>query len=137
MRPSTWQRPRWRAHELFVDASCRVVGWAMCGLSDGQWHSLPGWLEGGASVAAGEAIATAYAVELLAPGGRIISDCLAVKKMWDRIRRKPGSVSRAAGSLPCWVLLAEAMARNPTAKCSWMRGQLSAAEATAEGYPAS
>ena len=55
----------------------------------------------------------------------------------DLIRRKPGSVSRAAGSLPCWVLLAEALAQNPTAKCSWMRSHLSAAEAAAEGYPAS
>ncbi len=87
LHPSTGRRPSWRAKELFVDASglqpkeahVRVVGWAICGLSDGQSHSVAGWLEAGASAAAGEATATGHAVELLAPGGRIIADCLAVK----------------------------------------------------------
>jgi hypothetical protein len=67
----------------------RVIGWAVCGLSGGRWRSVQGWLEAGASVATGEAVAAARAVEVVTPGGRAITDCSAVKRMWDRIRRKP------------------------------------------------
>ena len=92
--------PQWRAKELYVDASgrqpkdpqVRIVGWAICCRIGGAWFTVAGWLEPGASVAAGEAVATARAVELLEMCGLIVTDCLAVKKMWDRIRRQPLSV---------------------------------------------
>ena len=113
----------------------RVIGWAICGKVRGVWHEASGWLEPGSTVAAGEAVATARALELLRPGGLVVTDCQAVKRMWDRIRRKPGSVSVLAGGLLCWVLLAEALRRHPTARCAWMRSHRSEEEALAAGYP--
>jgi hypothetical protein len=86
------------------------------------------------SVAAGEAIATARAVEVLEQGGLFVTDCLAVKKMWDRIRRRAFTVVEGV-SLPCWVLLAKALARHPSARCAWMRSHRSAEEARLAGYP--
>ena len=54
----------------------------------------------GDSIAAGEAIATARAVEVLEEGGLIVTDCRAVKEMWDRIRRRAFAVVEGV-SLPC------------------------------------
>ena len=54
--------------------------------------------------------------------------------MWDRIRRKAFSVVEGV-SLPCWVLLAKALARHPSARCAWMRSHRSAEEARLAGYP--
>ena len=110
---SAWTRPAWRADELYADASgrqpkepeVRVVGWAVCCRSNGQWFVVSGWLLPGDSVAAGEATAVARGLEMLNPWGLIITDCLAVKRMWDRIRRQPQSVVNGV-SLPCWMLLA-------------------------------
>ena len=107
-----------------------------CGRSNGRWCSMQGWLGVGASVCAGETVAAAYAVQVLTPEGRVITDCLSVWRMWHRIRRNPGSVSRGV-SHPSWILLAEALAENPSAKCSWMRSHLNAEQAAAEGYPLS
>jgi hypothetical protein len=141
--PSVWQRPEWRAQELFVDGSglqpkdpaVRVVGWAVVGSSNGHWKTASGWLAVGATVAAGEAVAAARAVELLLQGGRVVTDCSAVYDMWHRIRRDPRAVRRGV-SAQCWVLLAEALARHPTAKCSWIRSHLTVEQAVAEGFPA-
>ena len=142
--PSQWQRPAWRADEVFADSSglqpkdpqARVVGWAFCGRSNGRWCSMQGWHGVGASVCAGETVAAAYAVQVLTPEGRVITDCLSVWRMWHRVRRNPGSVSRGV-SHPSWILLAEALAENPSAKCSWMRSHLNGEQAAAEGYPLS
>ena len=139
---SPWVPPQWRAKELYVDASgrqpkdpqVRIVGWAICCRIGGAWFTVAGWLEPGASVAAGEAVATARAVELLEVCGLIVTDCLAVKKMWDRIRRQPLSVVEGV-SHPCWLLLARALARHPTARCAWMRSHRTAEEARLAGYP--
>ena len=142
-KESTWTRPAWRADELYADASgrqpkepeVRVVGWAVCCKIGGQWFVASGWLLPGDSVAAGEATAVARGLEMLNPGGLIVTDCLAVKRMWNRIRRNPGSVSNGV-SLPCWLLLASALAKHPTARCAWMRSHRSAEEARLAGYPA-
>jgi hypothetical protein len=139
---SIWVRPQWRAGELYVDApgrqpkdpQVRIVGWAICGQAGGTWVSIAGWLEPGASVASGEAVAAARGTELLEPWGLLVTDCLAVKKMWSRIRREPHFVIEGV-SHPCWVLLAKALAQHPTARCAWMRSHRSAEEALAEGYP--
>ena len=72
---------------------------------------------------------------MLNPWGLIITDCLAVKRMWDRIRRQPQSVVNGV-SLPCWVVLASALAKHPTARCAWMRSHRSAEETRLAGYPA-
>ena len=69
------------------------------------------------------------------PLGLIIPDCLAVKRMWNRIRRAPESVANGV-CLPCWLLLASAIANHPTARCAWMRSHRSAEEARLAGYPA-
>ena len=139
---SPWVRPHWRAKELYVDASgrqpkdpqVRIVGWAICCRNGGAWFTVAGWLEPGASVAAGEAVATARAVEVLEEHGLIVTDCQAVKTMWDRIRRQAVAVVEGV-SLPCWVLLAKALAWHPSARCAWMRSHRSAEEARAAGYP--
>ena len=133
---SVWARPQWRADELYADASgrqpkgpqVRVVGWAFCCRLNGGWFVAAGWLMPGASVVAGEAVAVARGLEVLNPWGLIVTDCLAVKKMWDRIRRKPHSVAFGV-SHPCWLLLASALAKRPTARCVWMRSHRSAEEA--------
>ena len=117
------------------DPQVRVVGWAFCARLHGRWVSAAGWLEPGATVTAGEATAVARAVELLMVGGLVVTDCQAVWKMWHRIRRNPRAVSRGV-SHPCWLLLAEALDRHPTARCEWMRSHRTAAEAQAAGYPA-
>ncbi len=57
------------------------MGWAICGRNGDIWLTVAGCLEPGASVAAGEAVAMARAVELLEVCGLIVTDCLAVKKM--------------------------------------------------------
>ena len=140
-KESTWSPPPWKADELYVDGSgrqpkepsVRVIGWAICGKVNGVWRETSGWLEPGSTVAAGEAAATATALGLLSPGGLVVTDRQAVKRMWDRIRRKPGTVSAAAGCLPYWVLLAEGLQRHPTARCAWMRSHRSAEEAAASG----
>ena len=80
----------------------RVVGWAVCCKHNGLWLVASGWLLPGASVAAGEAVAVARGLVMLNPWGLIVTDCLAVKRMWDRIRRQPHSVVNGV-SLPCWV----------------------------------
>jgi hypothetical protein len=139
---SVWAPPPWRADELYADASgrqpkepqVRVVGWAICGRLGGLWLTASGWLEPGASVAAGEAVAVARGLELLNPWGLIVTDCLAVKRMWDRIRRQPHTVVNGV-SLPCWLLLASAMAKHPTARCVWMRSPRTLEEARTAGYP--
>ncbi len=95
----------------------RVVDWAICGKVTGVWHEVAGWLEQCSTVVAGEAVATARALACLSSRGLIVTDCQAVWRMWNRIRRKPSSVSASAGSLPCWILLAEALGRHPTARC--------------------
>jgi hypothetical protein len=94
-----------------------------------------GWLEPGATVTAGEATAVARALEVLTIGGLLITDCQAVWKMWHRIRRNPRTVNRCV-SHPCWLLLAEALDRHPSARCEWMRSHRSAEEARQAGYPA-
>ena len=81
-KESTWSPPPWKADVLFVDASgrqakepsVRAIGWAICGLVNGVWHEVSGWLEPGSSVAAGEATAAARALELLSPGGLVVAD---------------------------------------------------------------
>ncbi len=90
-----------------------------------------------ATVLAGEAAAAAHAVELRNPGGLVVTDGQAVKRMWDRVRSKPGLVSALAGSLPCWLLLADALRRHPTARCAWVRSRRSEEEALPAGYPPS
>jgi hypothetical protein len=140
---SRWQRPEWRSQELFVDGSglqpkypaVRVVGWAVVGLSNGRWRTANGWLAVGSTVTAGEAVAAARAVQLLLQGGRVITDCSAVYDMWHRIRKDPRAVRRGV-SAQCWVLLAEALAQHPTAKCSWIRSHFTVEQAVAEGFPA-
>ena len=142
-RPSVWAKPPWHASEIFADGSgrnpkdpqVRVVGWAFCARLLGGWVSAAGWLEPGATVTAGEATAVARALEVLLPGGLIVTDCQAVWKMWLRIRRSPRTVSRGV-SHPCWLLLAEALAQHPSARCEWMRSHRSAEEARQAGYPA-
>jgi hypothetical protein len=141
-KESVWAPPPWRADELYADASgrnpkepqVRVVGWAVCCKHNGLWLVASGWLLPGASVAAGEAVAVARGLVMLNPWGLIVTDCLAVKRMWDRIRRQPHSVVNGV-SLPCWLLLASALAKHPTARCVWMRSHRSAEEARAAGYP--
>ena len=112
----------------------RAVGWAIRSRHVGLWLVASGWLVPGASVAAGEAVAVAMGFELLNPWGLSVTDCLAVKRMWDRFRRHPHSVVSGV-SLSCWLLLASALAKHPTAKCVWMRSHRSAEEARAAGYP--
>jgi hypothetical protein len=111
-----------------------VIGWAVCSRSNGLWLVVSGWLLPGDSVAAGEAMAVARGLEVLNPSGLIITDCFAVKRRWNRIRRAPESVANGV-SLPCWLLLASAMAKHPTARCAWMRSHRSAEEARVAGYP--
>ncbi len=75
-KESEWAPPPWRADELYADASgrnpkgplVRVVGWATCCRLGGLWLVASGWLEHGASVAAGEAVAAARGFKLLNPG---------------------------------------------------------------------
>ena len=112
-RPFVWTRPQWHASEIYADASgrnpkdphVRVVGWAFCSRRQGGWVPTSGWLEPGVSVAAGEAVAVARALEVLEIGGLVITDCFAVWRMWHRIRRNPQAVMNGA-SHPCWLLLA-------------------------------
>ncbi len=77
----------------------RVVVWAVCCRSNGLWLVVSGWLLPGDSVATGEAVAVARGLEMLNPWGLIITDCLTVKRMWDRIRRQPQSAVNGV-SLP-------------------------------------
>jgi ribonuclease HI len=142
-RPFVLAKPQWMASEIYADGSgrnpkdpqVRVVGWAFCARLHGRWVSAAGLLEPVATVTAGEATAVARAVELLMVGGLVVTDCQAVWKMWHRIRRNPRAVSRGV-SHPCWLLLAEALDRHPTARCEWMRSHRTAAEAQEAGYPA-
>jgi ribonuclease HI len=142
-RPFVWVKPPWQASEIYADGSgrnpkdpqVRVVGWAFCANLPGGWVSAAGWLEPGATVTAGEATAVARALELLMVGGLVVTDCQAVWKMWHRIRRNPRTVSRGV-SHPCWLLLADALGRHPSARCEWMRSHRSAEEARQAGYPA-
>ncbi len=127
---SVWTPPPWNSDELYVDGSgrqpkkphARVIGWAVCGKVRCVWHEASGRLEPGSTVIAGKATAAAHAVELLNPHGLVVADCQAVKRMRDRIRTEPGSVSALAGRLPRWVLLAEPLRRHATEATSRRRG---------------
>ena len=136
-----WAPPAWRAAEVYVDASgrhpkdpaIRVVGWALCAKVAGAWQAATGWLRPGATVTAGEATATIHAVEVLEPGGRVVTDCKAVHDRWYSIRG--GRWSAADLSDRCWVRLAAALRARPDVQCHWMPSHRSGAEAERLGIP--
>ena len=140
-RESEWAPPAWRAAEVYVDASgrhpkdpaIRVVGWALCAKVAAAWQAATGWLRPGATVTAGEATATIHAVEVLEPGGRVVTDCKAVHDRWYSIRS--GRWSAADLSDRCWVRLAAALRARPDVQCHWMPSHRSGAEAERLGIP--
>ncbi len=56
-----------------------MVGWAILALVNGEWRTEEGWLLPGESVTAAECTAAVKAFSLCMQGGRIVTDCKAVR----------------------------------------------------------